>query len=79
MSLCLLYDPPVAAIGLTGISKSFVDGTLAVAELDLEIADGELLAVDGPSGCGKSTALPIVAGLQTPTAKSYSDQPPTIR
>jgi ABC-type Fe3+/spermidine/putrescine transport system ATPase subunit len=47
----------VAAISLAGVSKTFGDGTLAVADLDLDIAHGELLVVVGPSGCGKSTVL----------------------
>ena len=57
----------MAAISLVGVSKEFADGTVAVAELDLEIGDGELLAVVGPSGCGKSTVLRMVAGLEEPT------------
>ncbi len=61
------YHPAVAEISLAGISKTFADGTLAVADLDLDIADGELLAVVGPSGCRKSTVLRIVAGWETPT------------
>jgi multiple sugar transport system ATP-binding protein len=36
----------------------------AVAGLDLEIADGELLVLVGPSGCGKSTSLRMLAGLE---------------
>jgi multiple sugar transport system ATP-binding protein len=36
----------------------------AVATLDLEIADGELLVLVGPSGSGKSTALRMLAGLE---------------
>ncbi|GAB91268.1 ABC transporter ATP-binding protein [Gordonia rhizosphera] len=36
----------------------------AVAGLDLEIADGELLVLVGPSGCGKSTTLRMLAGLE---------------
>ena len=36
----------------------------AVDELDLEIADGELLVLVGPSGSGKSTALRMLAGLE---------------
>ncbi len=35
---------------------------------DLEVQDGELLAVMGPSGCGKSTLLGLVAEFLTPTA-----------
>jgi len=37
----------------------------AVNELDLNIADGELLVLVGPSGSGKSTALRMLAGLET--------------
>ena len=36
----------------------------AVAELDLEINDGEFLVLVGPSGCGKSTTLRMLAGLE---------------
>ena len=44
----------------------FYPGTdkAAVATLDLEIADGELLVLVGPSGSGKSTALRMLAGLE---------------
>ncbi len=37
--------------------------TLAIENLNLEIREGEILALVGPSGCGKSTFLDIVAGL----------------
>lgn len=40
--------------------------TLAIANLSLEIYDGEILGVVGPSGCGKSTLLSIIAGLINP-------------
>lgn len=36
----------------------------SVADLDLEIADGEFLVLVGPSGCGKSTTLRALAGLE---------------
>jgi thiamine transport system ATP-binding protein len=38
----------------------------AVADVDLSVADGEVLALLGPSGCGKSTLLRAVAGLEPP-------------
>ena len=38
--------------------------TPAVNELNLSIADGELLVLVGPSGSGKSTALRMLAGLE---------------
>jgi putative spermidine/putrescine transport system ATP-binding protein len=40
----------------------------ALAGLDLEINDGELVALLGPSGCGKTTALRILGGFDRPTA-----------
>jgi NitT/TauT family transport system ATP-binding protein len=36
--------------------------------IDLDIGDGEFVAVVGPSGCGKSTLLKLVAGLIPPSA-----------
>ncbi len=51
-------------ITLDKITKRFPDGTEAVKDLDLEIADGEFLILVGPSGCGKSTALRMIAGLE---------------
>jgi len=40
---------------------------VALERIDLEIAEGEFVAVLGPSGCGKSTFLQILAGLIVPT------------
>jgi NitT/TauT family transport system ATP-binding protein len=53
---------------LSGIEKRFRNGTLALAGVDLDLAEGEFLAVLGPSGCGKSTLLRIIAGLAEPSA-----------
>lgn len=52
---------------MEGVEKRFADGTVAVSELDLVVADGERIALVGPSGCGKTTVLRLVAGLETPT------------
>ncbi|MFT5114380.1 MAG: spermidine/putrescine transport system ATP-binding protein [Parasphingorhabdus sp.] len=48
------------------IVKKF-DGTVAVENLNLEINEGEFLAIMGSSGCGKTTTLRMLAGLETPT------------
>ncbi|HEV7950535.1 MAG TPA: ABC transporter ATP-binding protein [Glaciihabitans sp.] len=42
--------------------------TPAVADIDLSVGEGELLALLGPSGCGKTTTLRMIAGLIEPTA-----------
>ena len=52
----------MAAIDITGVSKSFA-GRQVLAELDLTIANGELICLLGPSGCGKTTLLRILAGF----------------
>jgi multiple sugar transport system ATP-binding protein len=58
----------VAAIELTNVVKTFGDGARALDGLNLQVNDGELLAVVGPSGCGKSTVLRVIAGLEQPNA-----------
>jgi multiple sugar transport system ATP-binding protein len=54
----------MAELAFEGVSKVFADGTKAVHDLDLEVADGELMILVGPSGSGKSTALRMLAGLE---------------
>src|SRR5512147_3196436 len=54
----------MAEIAFEGVSKIYDDGTRAVADFDLEIADGEFMVLVGPSGCGKTTALRLLAGLE---------------
>jgi multiple sugar transport system ATP-binding protein len=58
----------VADIQLDKLTKVYADGTKALTELDLEIADGEFAVFVGPSGCGKTTALRMIAGLEDITA-----------
>jgi multiple sugar transport system ATP-binding protein len=54
----------MAAVSFEGVTKTYPDGTTAVHDLNLEIADGEFVVLVGPSGCGKTTALRMVAGLE---------------
>ncbi len=54
----------MAQIVLDDVWKVFADGTEAVRELSLDIADKEFVVLVGPSGCGKTTALRMVAGLE---------------
>ena len=51
-------------VTLSGISKEFKNGVIALARLDLCVRAGEFLSLLGPSGCGKSTALRLIAGLE---------------
>ncbi len=55
---------------LANVGKTFGSGdaqTRALARIDLDVREGEFLAIVGPSGCGKSTLLQIAAGLASPT------------
>jgi NitT/TauT family transport system ATP-binding protein len=57
------------SVALTGVTRTYRARRAAVAALqgvDLEVGQGEVVAVVGPSGCGKSTLLELVAGLQEP-------------
>jgi multiple sugar transport system ATP-binding protein len=56
-----------AAIVLSGITKVYPNGTVAVDGVDLDVAEGEFVTLLGPTGCGKTTILRIVAGLETAT------------
>jgi multiple sugar transport system ATP-binding protein len=76
----------MAAIELERLTKVYADGTRAVRELDLSIADGEFVVFVGPSGCGKTSALRMIAGLEDITSGTVrvgdeivNDLPPKAR
>ena len=62
----------MAEVVLARVGKVYPDGTRAVGDLNLNIADGEFLVLVGPSGCGKTTALRMVAGLEEISEGSVS-------
>jgi spermidine/putrescine ABC transporter ATP-binding subunit len=72
-------------VQLSSVTKRFGEG-VAVDSIDLDIAEGEFLALLGPSGCGKTTTLRMVAGFERPTTgsifidgKQVDDLPPYKR
>src|SRR5438132_835896 len=58
----------MATLGLHQLTRIYPGEVCAVDQVDLDVADGELLVLVGPSGCGKSTAVRLIAGLERPTA-----------
>lgn len=54
----------MAGLSLKHIYKVYPNGTKAVNDFNMEIADKEFIVFVGPSGCGKSTTLRMIAGLE---------------
>ncbi|AWP73973.1 ABC transporter ATP-binding protein [Bordetella bronchiseptica] len=57
-------------ISVTQLSKTYPGATPvhALDQIDLQVAEGEFIALLGPSGCGKSTLLNLIAGFEAPSA-----------
>jgi len=69
-----MNDENKALIRMEGIRKVFYTDemeTHALADVHLDIHDGEFVEVVGPSGCGKSTLLSLMGLLDTPTDGDY--------
>jgi NitT/TauT family transport system ATP-binding protein len=56
-----------ALLDVTGLGFHRPNGLEVLADIDLRLGAGEVVAVVGPSGCGKSTLLSLLAGLLQPT------------
>ncbi|MDQ1120017.1 MULTISPECIES: ABC transporter ATP-binding protein [Pseudoxanthomonas] len=61
------FHPAETMVAIDKVTMSFGDFT-AVREVDLQVGNGEFVAIVGPTGCGKSTVLNAVAGLLTPAS-----------
>jgi multiple sugar transport system ATP-binding protein len=58
----------MASVSYRGAERLYPGGDRpAVADLNLEVEDGEFMVLVGPSGCGKSTSLRMLAGLEEVT------------
>ncbi len=57
----------MADVVLDNVTKVFPGDVLAASDINIHVADKELLVLVGPSGCGKSTTLRMVAGLEDVT------------
>lgn len=55
-------------IRMTDVTLRYGAGTIALDHTDLQIDQGDFVALVGPSGCGKSTILKLVAGLLAPSS-----------
>ena len=55
---------------LAGLSKRYKTGDLALKSVDLEVPDGQVMALIGPSGAGKSTLIRCINRLVEPTSGS---------
>lgn len=58
----------IKAVNLTKVFRTESVETTALNGIDLEISEGEFLAIMGPSGCGKSTLLNLIGLLDNPTS-----------
>lgn len=61
----------IKTVNLQKIFKTEEVQTLALNDVNIEVKEGEFVAIMGPSGCGKSTLLNILGLLDNPTSGEY--------
>ena len=61
----------IKTVNLQKIFKTEEVQTLALNDVNIEVKEGEFVAIMGPSGCGKSTLLNILGLLANPTSGEY--------
>ena len=55
-------------LSITGLSKRYNDGQVALENVSFDVEEGEILSLLGPNGAGKTTLISAVCGLVVPTA-----------
>lgn len=55
-----------------GVSLTYIDGTKALSNINLNIGTGELVYITGPSGSGKTSLLKLLLGIEYPTSGSIT-------
>jgi len=60
--------PSIVTKDVIKVYRAGKSEVIALRGLDMETADGDLVAVRGPSGCGKTTLLNMLGGIDRPTA-----------
>src|SRR5689334_16420938 len=55
-------------VRVSNLGKTYASGFVALQNVSLDIAEGEILALLGPNGAGKTTLISIICGIVTPSA-----------
>jgi len=63
-----MTDHTALAVEARDVEKTYPNGMRALRGVDLQVQEGEFVALLGPSGCGKTTLLKMVAGLLQPSS-----------
>ena len=58
----------MSIISFSHVAKKYPGDVIALTDVSMEIAEGELVYLAGPSGAGKSTLLKLIAGIERPSA-----------
>ncbi|MCY4419725.1 MAG: ABC transporter ATP-binding protein [Gammaproteobacteria bacterium] len=59
-------------ISVSGLTKVYANGHMALRDIHLDIHSGEILALLGPNGAGKTTLISIICGIVNPTQGSVT-------
>ncbi|WP_372426018.1 ABC transporter ATP-binding protein [Salinarimonas chemoclinalis] len=66
-------------LAIERLSKTYADGKRALADVDLDVRRGEIVAIVGGSGCGKTTLMRLLAGLDRPSAGTIAIDGEAVR